>query len=64
VIATSTKVDLSKVNMPENLNDAFFNRAKPKKQKPTEGEIFEKKQEVNYLFSTFKIREKIYSKII
>jgi large subunit ribosomal protein L6e len=44
-IATSTKVDLSKVNVPEKLNDAFFNRIKAKKQKPTEGEIFEKKKE-------------------
>lgn len=44
-IATSTKLDLSKVNLPENLNDAFFNRVKPKKQKPTEGEIFETKKE-------------------
>jgi large subunit ribosomal protein L6e len=45
VIATSTKVDLSKVNVPENLNDAFFNRIKPKKQKTTEGEIFETKKD-------------------
>lgn len=46
VIATSTKVDLSKVNLPANLDDAFFNRTKAKKQKPTEGEIFETKKEV------------------
>jgi large subunit ribosomal protein L6e len=45
VIATSTKVDLSKVNVPENLNDAFFNRVKPKKQKSTEAEIFDTKKE-------------------
>lgn len=45
VIATSTKVDISKVNLPENLNDEFFNRIKAKKQKPAEGEIFEKKEE-------------------
>jgi len=44
-IGTSTKLDISKVNVPENLNDAFFNRIKPKKQKPTEGEIFETKKE-------------------
>ena len=46
VIATSTKVDISKVQVPENLNDKFFNRIKAKKSKPTEGEIFEKKEEV------------------
>jgi len=45
VIATSTKVDISKVQVPENLNDKFFNRIKAKKSKPTEGEIFEKKEE-------------------
>lgn len=44
-IATSTKVDISKINLPENLNDAFFNRIKAKKQKPTEGEIFDTKKE-------------------
>lgn len=51
VIATSTKVDISKVNIPENLDDAFFNRIKAKKQKPSEGEIFEKKKE------TYKVTE-------
>lgn len=45
VIATSTKVDISKVTVPENLNDSFFNRVKARKQKPTEGEIFETKKE-------------------
>jgi len=45
VIATSTKIDLSKVQVPENLDDKFFNRIKAKKQKPSEGEIFEKKEE-------------------
>lgn len=45
VIATSTKLDISKVNVPESLNDAFFNRIKAKKQKPTEGEIFQTKKE-------------------
>jgi large subunit ribosomal protein L6e len=44
VIATSTRVDLSKVNVPANLDDAFFNRIKAKKQKPAEGEIFETKK--------------------
>lgn len=46
VIATSTKIDISKVTMPENVDDAFFNRIKEKKQKPTDGEIFEVKKEV------------------
>lgn len=45
VIATSSKVDISKVNIPENLNDDFFRRVKAKRAKPAEGEIFEKKEE-------------------
>jgi large subunit ribosomal protein L6e len=45
VIATSSKVDVSNVNLPENVNDQFFNRVKARKQKPTEGEIFENKKE-------------------
>lgn len=45
VIATSTKVDLTKVVVPENINDVFFNRIKAKKTKPTDGELFETKKE-------------------
>jgi len=46
VIATSTKVDISGVKLPENLNDAFFNRIKAKEPKSNEAEIFETKKEV------------------
>jgi len=47
VIATSTKVDLSKVNVPENLDDKFFNRVKAaRNNKAAQGaEIFETKKE-------------------
>lgn len=46
VIATKTKLDLSKVNVPENIQDSFFNRVKAKKpKKATEGEIFDVKKE-------------------
>jgi large subunit ribosomal protein L6e len=46
VIATKTKLDISKVNVPETLQDSFFNRVKPKKQKKAaEGEIFDVKKE-------------------
>lgn len=46
VIGTSTRVDLSKANMPANLDDKFFNRIKAKKAKKTaEGEIFNTKKE-------------------
>jgi len=46
VIATSTKLDISKVTLPENLNDKFFNRVKAAKKTKKEGEIFETKKEV------------------
>merc|ERR1711893_474625 len=41
VIATKTKVDISKVKLPERLKDEFFARQKVKKTKHQEGEIFE-----------------------
>lgn len=41
VIATSTKVDVSGVAVPDTVNDAFFKRpAAPKKSAGTEGEFF------------------------
>ena len=50
VIATSTKVDINTVKVPENINDAFFNRVKAAKKtkKAAEGEIFETKKEVKF----------------
>merc|ERR1719192_397986 len=45
VIATKTKIDISSVNLPEQLNDEYFRRQKVKKQKQAEGEIFDTKRE-------------------
>ena len=60
VIATSTRLDVSKVNVPENLNDAFFNRVQAKRQKKAEGEIFQTKKEVNSILRFYLIRNIIF----
>ncbi|KAG8180182.1 hypothetical protein JTE90_017698 [Oedothorax gibbosus] len=45
-IATSTKLDISSVKVPEHLDDKYFRRTKPaKKSKKDEEEIFETKKE-------------------
>jgi large subunit ribosomal protein L6e len=46
LIATSTKVSISSVKLPEKLNDDYFRHAKAaKKQAKKEGDIFEAKKE-------------------
>lgn len=47
VIATSTRLDLSKVNLPANLDDKFFDRVKAKKQKTADNDLFQTNKEVN-----------------
>merc|ERR1711876_98328 len=44
LLATSTKVDVSGVKIPDNVNDEYFRRA-PKKANNKEGDIFESKKE-------------------
>lgn len=46
VIATKTKLNINKVQLPERLNDEYFRRKKMKKPKQSERDIFEAKKEV------------------
>merc|ERR1712243_462350 len=43
LVATKTKVDVSAVKVPENINDKYFARVKADKAKK-EGDIFESKE--------------------
>jgi large subunit ribosomal protein L6e len=49
VIATSTKLDISSVKLPENINDKYFKRKRQKRAKKAEGDIFNTKKEVRNL---------------
>lgn len=44
VVSTQTKVDISSVKLPDNLNDDFFKRSKPEKKK--DGDIFSDSKKV------------------
>merc|ERR1719483_423106 len=45
LLATSAKVDVSGVNVPENINDKYFVRVKAEKVTKKEGDIFDAKKE-------------------
>ena len=45
VIATKTKIDISKVEVPEKFNDVYFRAKKKRKTKKGEGDIFERDDE-------------------
>merc|ERR1712058_134846 len=45
LLATSTKVDVSAVSVPENINDKYFARIKAEKTAKKEGDIFDAKKE-------------------
>lgn len=46
VIATSTRLNVSTVRIPEHITDGYFKRNKPKRSKKVEGDIFATKKEV------------------
>ncbi|GAB6028670.1 60S ribosomal protein L6 [Chamberlinius hualienensis] len=45
VIATKTKLDISKVELPAGISDGYFRRRHPKRKRKDEGELFENKKE-------------------
>merc|ERR1711973_486965 len=45
LLATKTKLDIASVKVPENIDDAYFKRAKKAKAGKKEGDIFESKKE-------------------
>merc|ERR1712141_77904 len=61
LLATSTKVDVSGVKIPANINDEYFRRA-PKKANNKEGDIFERKKNISLLSSEKLINKLLISK--
>lgn len=46
VVATQTKVDISSIKLPDNLNDDYFRRAKAGKKKTDVKDIFSDRKKV------------------
>ncbi|CAB0041390.1 unnamed protein product [Trichogramma brassicae] len=64
VIATSTKIDMSGVKLPENLNDEYFKRVHEKRAKKEEGDIFAVKKTKYVPSAQRKVDQKLVDSMI
>ncbi|XP_067014806.2 large ribosomal subunit protein eL6 [Anabrus simplex] len=64
VIATSTKLDLSGVELPKHLTDEYFKRVRSKKTKKEEGDIFNTKKEKYKPSDQRKSDQKLMDKVV
>ncbi|XP_075214704.1 ribosomal protein L6 [Lycorma delicatula] len=64
VIATSTQIDMSKVEIPSNIDDAYFKRVKAKRAKKEDGDIFVSKKETYKASDQRKADQKVVDKLV
>ncbi|XP_034936916.1 60S ribosomal protein L6 [Chelonus insularis] len=64
VIATSTKLDLKDVKLPEHIDDEYFKRKRDKRAKKEEGDIFSKKKEDYKPSDQKKSDQKVVDKLV
>ncbi|XP_026471540.1 60S ribosomal protein L6 [Ctenocephalides felis] len=64
VIATSTRLDVSGVKLPEHINDDYFKRQKNKRAKKEEGDIFAAKKEAYKPTEQRKNDQKLVDKMV
>lgn len=64
VIATSTKIDVSGVKIPNHINDDYFKRKHDKRAKKEEGDIFATKKKAYVPSEQKKSDQKVIDKLV